>query len=143
MCFFFAQWFSSGPPAPHNTRPAHPPTHNARAPPPPPPPPHSLRYVCYLAFQLHTHHSLFQGEDDGEAEEPVLSLPAALLMLAGVTALVAACSELLTGSIEEFSAQTGLGQAFVGMIVLPIAGAPRCVCVCACARARASDDDDA
>ncbi len=28
----------------------------------------------------------------------------------------------LTGSIEEFSKQTGLGQAFVGMIVLPIAG---------------------
>ena len=79
------------------------------------------RYVCYLAFQLHTHHNLFQG-DDGDEEEPVLSLPAALLMLAGITALVAFCSELLTGSIEAFSAQTGLGQAFVGMIVLPIAG---------------------
>lgn len=31
-------------------------------------------------------------------------------------------AEFLTGSIEEVSVTTGLGQAFLGMIVLPIAG---------------------
>lgn len=77
-------------------------------------------YVAYLTFQLNTHAHLFGGgEDDGE---PVLTLPGAFGALAVVTLAVAASSELLTGSIETFSEETNLSQAFVGMIILPIAG---------------------
>jgi Ca2+:H+ antiporter len=77
-------------------------------------------YIAYLAFQLHTHAHLFGGgNDDGE---PVLTLPGAFGALAVVTVAVAACSEFLTGSIETFSEETKLPQAFVGMIILPIAG---------------------
>ncbi|KAF6256053.1 cation exchanger 1 [Scenedesmus sp. NREL 46B-D3] len=77
-------------------------------------------YLSYLGFQLHTHHDLFKG-DDGD-EEPIMTFAGALTTLAGITLLVAVCSEYLCSSIEEFSATTGLSQAFLGMIVLPIAG---------------------
>ncbi|GBF93992.1 calcium proton exchanger [Raphidocelis subcapitata] len=78
-------------------------------------------YCCYLAFQLHTHHDLFAPDGDGD-EEPTLTLAASVTALAVITACVAACSEFLTGAIEDFSLQTGLSQAFVGIIILPIAG---------------------
>lgn len=79
-----------------------------------------LVYACYLVFQLRTHHDLFCGED--EDEEPVMTFPGAIAVLTGITVTVAICSEYLCGSIEEFSAHTGLSQAFLGIIVLPIAG---------------------
>jgi len=60
-------------------------------------------------------------EDDGEGG-PLLSPGAATLWLFGITVLVAACSEALTGSIEEVSHTWGLSQGFLGFIVLPIAG---------------------
>eukprot|EP00775_Hariotina_reticulata_P012174 gene12173-12311_t len=80
-----------------------------------------LVYCCYLAFQLRTHHNLFKGDSDSE-ETPVMTLPAAILMLTAITVLVAICSEYLCSSIEEFSQKSGLSQAFLGMVVLPIAG---------------------
>lgn len=49
------------------------------------------RYGCYLAFQLRTHHDLFCAED--EDEEPVMTFPGALAVLAGITVTVAVCSE--------------------------------------------------
>lgn len=49
------------------------------------------RYGCYLYFQLCTHHDLFCGDD--EDEEPVMTFPGALAVLAGITAAVAVCSE--------------------------------------------------
>lgn len=39
-----------------------------------------------------------------------------------ITAIVTVCSELLTASIESVTESTGLSQAFLGIIVLPIAG---------------------
>ncbi|GAX74130.1 hypothetical protein CEUSTIGMA_g1579.t1 [Chlamydomonas eustigma] len=81
-------------------------------------------YLCYLYFQLQTHADLFDGEHDDEEveEEPMLTTTAATLLLASISVLVAIHSEYLTGSIEEVSADTGMSQAFIGMIVLPIAG---------------------
>jgi len=78
-------------------------------------------YISYLVFQLYTHIGLFKASDE-ESEQPVLSLPVAITMLTAITVIVAFASEFLTGSIEEVSEATGLGQAFLGMIVLPIAG---------------------
>lgn len=65
-----------------------------------------------------------EGEDDEEEDEgdPVLSLGAGAAWLLAITLLVAACSEALTGSIEEVSHEWGLSQGFLGFIVLPIAG---------------------
>lgn len=87
-----------------------------------------LVYACYLVFQLATHKELFDEGDDGEEggdedeEEPQLSLTASLGILTTITVLVAFASEFLTGSIQEVSSSTGLGEAFLGMIVLPVAG---------------------
>jgi len=58
---------------------------------------------------------------DGEAE-PELSIGASVGALTFITLVVAVCSELLTGSIESVCTSTGLSQAFLGIIVLPIAG---------------------
>ena len=42
-------------------------------------------------FQLHSHNNLFTSDD--EDEHPQLTLVASMLMLAGITVCVAACSE--------------------------------------------------
>ena len=100
------------------------------------------RYVCYLYFQLKTHADALgspnlsvtdasnvdipngvagESEDDDE-HVPNLSLSGALFTLTLITITVAICSEYLTGAIEEVSKKTGLNEAFLGLIVLPIAG---------------------
>jgi hypothetical protein len=47
---------------------------------------------------------------------PTLTLATSVVALAAITACVAVCSEFLTGAIEDFTKQTGLSQAFVGMV---------------------------
>ncbi|KAG2499475.1 hypothetical protein HYH03_002422 [Edaphochlamys debaryana] len=87
-------------------------------------------YACYLGFQLHTHTDLFEDEvpeagSDGvvaEAQEPMLTLGTSMVMLTIITLVVAVASEFLTSSLEEFSKSSGLGEAFLGTIILPIAG---------------------
>ena len=49
------------------------------------------RYGAYLLFQLKTHASFF-SESEGD-NQPVLSLVAALLVLTGITLVVAVSSE--------------------------------------------------
>jgi Ca2+:H+ antiporter len=51
-----------------------------------------------------------------------LSLSGALSLLTVITLTVATCSEFLTGAIEAVSEQWGVNQAFLGLIMLPIAG---------------------
>ncbi|GLI66174.1 hypothetical protein VaNZ11_009937 [Volvox africanus] len=66
--------------------------------------------------------------DAGEAyvsphwNEPQLSLTTSVLLLTAITLTVAVASEYLTASLEQFSKRSGLGEAFLGTIVLPIAG---------------------
>ncbi|KAG2439186.1 hypothetical protein HXX76_004550 [Chlamydomonas incerta] len=77
-------------------------------------------YACYLTFQLKTHSHLFKGEDDDAV--PMMTLGTSIGALTIITAIVAVCSEFLTDSIEEVSANTGISETFIGLIVLPIAG---------------------
>ncbi|KAL4429055.1 hypothetical protein ABPG77_006094, partial [Micractinium sp. CCAP 211/92] len=65
-------------------------------------------YVGYLFFQLKTHADYLCA--------------AALACLLGITLIVAVCSEYLTVAIESVSETSGINQAFLGLIVLPIAG---------------------
>jgi Ca2+:H+ antiporter len=78
--------------------------------------------VCYLVFQLKTHHDMFTSEDEENDEQPALSVSASISMLTVITLVVACCSELLTGSLEEVADTLNVSQGFLGMIVLPIAG---------------------
>jgi Ca2+:H+ antiporter len=58
---------------------------------------------------------------DSHNSEP-LSRTSAVLLLIVVTALVAVCAELLVDSIDYLVQETGVSQAFIGLIILPIVG---------------------
>src|SRR5205814_6620799 len=51
-----------------------------------------------------------------------ISRPIAIVLLLISTGLVAACAEFLVSSIHEMVMNTGVSEAFVGLIILPIVG---------------------
>ncbi len=59
--------------------------------------------------------------EDSHGQSP-LSRTSAVLLLLVVTALVAVCAELLVNSIDYLVQETGVSQAFIGLIILPIVG---------------------
>jgi len=80
-------------------------------------------YVFYLIFQLKTHPEQFVAEGGDEEEvESEMSIGCAIVMLSVVTVVVAVCSELLVGTIEEVTEKWKLSRAFVGVVLLPIVG---------------------
>ncbi|EER25809.1 Sodium/calcium exchanger family protein [Coccidioides posadasii C735 delta SOWgp] len=65
------------------------------------------------------------NESDGDSqveEKPHLSRMAAVILLVVSTGLVAACAEFLVESIDYLVKNTGISQAFIGLIILPIVG---------------------
>ena len=79
-----------------------------------------VMYILLLFFQLATHRSLF--ESDEEDEEPEISAGAATVGLGLTTLLVSVFSEFLVSSIEGVTHEFGLTKTFVGIIILPIVG---------------------
>jgi Ca2+:H+ antiporter len=71
---------------------------------------------------LKTHSYVYGGEQEGDEEEPQLSLPISLVLLAASTVAVAFSAEYLVGSIEGIVETSGLSKTFVGLILLPIVG---------------------
>ncbi|KAH8742875.1 Sodium/calcium exchanger protein-domain-containing protein [Diaporthe sp. PMI_573] len=66
---------------------------------------------------------LTQGANDEEDEEPEISSTSAVLLLLGSTALVALCAEFMVNAIDGVvSGQSGISEAFIGLILLPIVG---------------------
>ncbi|CAK7274179.1 hypothetical protein SEPCBS119000_006040 [Sporothrix epigloea] len=62
------------------------------------------------------------GNDKTE-EEPQVSQTTAVLLLLVSTGLVALCAEFMVGSINEVvSGNSGISEAFIGLILLPIVG---------------------
>jgi Ca2+:H+ antiporter len=57
-----------------------------------------------------------------EEEEEVMSRTAAVMLLLISTALVAVCADFMSDSIEPMVKSTGISQAFIGLIILPIVG---------------------
>jgi len=76
-------------------------------------------YMGFLLFQLKTHQRLFQ-EEDLEEEEKELSVQAAIVWLAIVTALISLFSEYMVGSIEGAARSWNVPQIFIGVILIPI-----------------------
>jgi Ca2+:H+ antiporter len=60
-------------------------------------------------------------KDDPE-EKPKLDRITAIVLLLITTALVAVCAEFLVNSINYLVSTTGVSQAFIGLIILPIVG---------------------
>ena len=78
-----------------------------------------IMYGLLLYFQLKTHVSLFQGDDDSLALIPFSWALTGLIM---ITAIVTILSEFLVGSIDGFCEEFNLGRSFVGLIILPVVG---------------------
>ncbi|MGH7657027.1 MAG: calcium/proton exchanger, partial [Gemmatimonadales bacterium] len=81
-----------------------------------------ITYVLSLLFTLKTHRDLLAGREETAAEGEPWSVPIALGVLLGATALVAYESELLVHSVESVTEQFGLSEMFVGLIIVPIIG---------------------
>ncbi|KAL1854640.1 Vacuolar calcium ion transporter [Paecilomyces lecythidis] len=89
-------------------------------------------YVMYLYFQLKSHSDLFEeanseesdieNQEEGEAEEHLLSPFAAGVALIVVTVLVAVCADYLVGSIDSIVEKTGMSKTFIGLVLIPIVG---------------------
>jgi len=85
-------------------------------------------YISYLSFQLKTHKELYEDEgalhEDEDEEVPILPLWAALVLLAGVTVLVALLADYLVDAINEVVAQHPgkISLTFIGIILVPIVG---------------------
>ena len=81
-------------------------------------------YVLSLIFSLVTHRDIFQDEadDDEEKEEPMWTLRKGVVIMAIAAVLVAIMSEILVSTVEGAAEQYGLGEAFIGIILIPILG---------------------
>ena len=83
-------------------------------------------YLLNLMYTLVTHKDVFaapEGEaGHGHGPENPWSLPVALGVLLGGTALIALESEMLSGALEATASTLGLSEFFLGIIVLAIVG---------------------
>ncbi|EUC34032.1 hypothetical protein COCCADRAFT_4479 [Bipolaris zeicola 26-R-13] len=66
--------------------------------------------------------ALALNEDDEVDEVPDMSIKAAIFMLLISTGLVAVCADFMSGAIEPMVESSGISQAFIGLIILPIVG---------------------
>ena len=83
-----------------------------------------ILYGLLVYYQLFTHRSLFEAqEEEGEEESPpVLGLWGAVGWAGIITVLIALLSEFIVGSIEAAATETGVPIMFVSTILLPIVG---------------------
>lgn len=81
-----------------------------------------VTYLLGLLFTLKTHKALLAAPHEAEAEEESWALVPSLVLLAGVTVLVAVVSEIFVGSVEAASHALGLTPAFVGFILVAMVG---------------------
>ena len=80
-----------------------------------------VTYACSLLFTLRTHRRLFGG-DPHPMMGPVWGTGKAMAVLALATVGVAVESEILVHATEAVTASLGLGQVFLGLVIIPIIG---------------------
>ena len=61
-------------------------------------------------------------KEDAVASKKYISRTSAVILLLASTGLVAVCAEFLVSSIDYLVSNTGVSEAFVGLIILPIVG---------------------
>ena len=81
-----------------------------------------LTYAMGMFFSLGTHREMFRSAEHGEEGEEPWPIGLALVVLAGVTVLVALVSEIFVESVQEAAVTFGMTQAFVGFIVVALVG---------------------
>jgi len=81
-----------------------------------------LTYLAYLVFQFKTHSVLFEEvqQQEGDEEEPKMSMISAGACLIAVTVVTSFCADYLVGSIEETADKYHIPKPFIGVILLPL-----------------------
>jgi Ca2+:H+ antiporter len=79
-------------------------------------------YGLGLLFSLRTHRELFSAAKRAEGGEAPWPLGLALLILLGVTVLVALVSEVFVESVQQAAKAFGMTPAFVGFVVVALVG---------------------
>ncbi|HVP74202.1 MAG TPA: calcium/proton exchanger [Phycisphaerales bacterium] len=82
-----------------------------------------VAYAMGMLFSLKTHREVFASAEHGEEEhESTWPVSLALIVLAGVTVLVALVSEIFVESVQHAAETFGMTPAFVGFIVVALVG---------------------
>lgn len=81
-----------------------------------------ILYILQILFTFVTHKESFETSETKEEEKPSWSLKTAIGVLIGVTVLLGIVSELFTASVEGMTSELGIGEAFVGLILIPVIG---------------------
>ncbi len=87
-------------------------------------------YLLYLLFSLSTHKKIFDGKHEDEAkrvrkpEKHLATWPvrSSVLVLGLTTVTVAAISELMVGQVEPLTAEFGISELFIGVVIIAIVG---------------------
>lgn len=79
-------------------------------------------YGMGLVFSLKTHREIFVATAHAETGNAAWPLNLALVILAGVTVLVALVSEVFVDSVQQAAVAFGMTPAFVGFIVVALVG---------------------
>ncbi len=79
-----------------------------------------VTYALGLVFSLKTHREVFASA--AEEEEGAWPIGFALGVLAVVTLFVALVSEVFVGSVQQAARTFGMGEAFIGFIVVALVG---------------------
>ncbi|KAG5965813.1 hypothetical protein E4U57_003590 [Claviceps arundinis] len=78
--------------------------------------------IPLMALNNPTTASHEATDPDSSASEEHLTRTASIILLLASTALVAVCAEFLVDSIKDVTSSSGLGEVFIGLIILPIVG---------------------
>jgi Ca2+:H+ antiporter len=81
-------------------------------------------YILSLMFSLKTHKHVYRGEPHAAEDlgEKPWSRTTAIIVLTGVTLLIAVMSEILVGTLETAAHRLGMTQLFVGLILVALVG---------------------
>lgn len=81
-------------------------------------------YAAFIFFQLRTHKSLFEANDEEEEEEetPQFTLWFAVGAIATVAVLISFLSDFLVESISGTADSLRVGEHFIGLVLVPIVG---------------------
>jgi Ca2+:H+ antiporter len=84
-----------------------------------------LTYAASLVFSLRSHRHLFRPAVEPSMDEehgPGWSLARSIGTLVGAAVLIAVVAEFLVGAVEAAGAAFGLGDVFMGVVVLALVG---------------------
>ncbi|CCM74350.1 calcium/proton exchanger [Rhizobium mesoamericanum] len=80
-------------------------------------------YALGMLFSLRTHRELFASVGHADEDEKPWPLGLSIILLIGVTLLVAMVSEIFVSSVQVAAEHLGMTPAFVGFIVVALVGA--------------------